>query len=85
MWDSLHATNYTEMNNLEMNNPTMIVHEYLTSVFLKSGSGEKEREEKEEKEDKNLEIAFRLLKGKPRSVVSPRRDSPGCPWVIWLS
>ena len=40
----------------------------MQSRLLIIGSGEKE-EKKEE--DKNLEIAFRLLKGMPRSVGSP--------------
>ena len=44
----------------------------LPSCVLVIGS---EREEKE-KEDKNLEIAFRILKGMPRSVGSPG-GSPG--------
>ena len=39
----------------------------MQSCILVIGS---EREEKE-KEDKNLEIAFRILKGMPRSVGSP--------------
>ena len=44
----------------------------LGSHVLVIGGGEKKKKEREreEKEDKNLEIAFRLLKGMPRSVVA---------------